>query len=95
MYYSVQYSSTEDFLQHISLIVPVTNNMIAIPAGDSACFVRVSANNSAGFGPFSDTAITPTPVNSKQNNNDIIRTIKCLVQLKQALYVYICMHHMQ
>ena len=66
MYYSVQYSSTEDFLQHISLIVPVTNNMIAIPVGDLACFVRVSANNSAGFGPFSDTAITPTPVNSKQ-----------------------------
>ena len=88
MYYSVQYSSTEDFLQHISLTVPVTTNMIAIPAGDSACFVRVSANNSTGFGPFSDTTITPTPVNSKQNNNDIIRTIKCLVQLKQALYVY-------
>ena len=76
MNYIVQYSSTEQFLQHISLIVPVTTNMIDIPAGVSACFVRVSANNSAGFGPFSDAAITPSPVNSKQNNNDIIRTIK-------------------
>ena len=78
MYYSVQYSSTKDFLKHISLIVPVTTNMITIPAGDSACFVRVSANNSAGYGPFSDTTVTPTPANSKQNNNDIIRTIKCI-----------------
>ena len=85
MYYNVQYSSTEDFLQHVSLIVPVTTIMIAIPADDSACFLRVSANNSAGFGPFSDTTVTPTPVNSKQNNNDIIRTIKCLVQVKASL----------
>ena len=66
MHYTVQYSSTEQFLQHVSIIVPVTTNMIAIPAGDMACFLRVSASNSAGNGPFSDTAITPTPVNSKQ-----------------------------
>ena len=39
--------------------------MIAIPAGDMACFLRVSASNSAGNGPFSDTGVTPTPV-SKQ-----------------------------
>ena len=70
MYYIVQYSSTEDFLQHVLLTVPVTTNcnMIILPAGVLACFLRVSANNSAGYGPFSDTAITPT-VNSKLLNN--------------------------
>ena len=62
MYYTVQYSTTEDFLQHVLLTVPVTTNMIAIPAGDLACFLRVLANNSAGYGPFSDTAVTPIPV---------------------------------
>ena len=65
MNYIVQYSFTEQFLQHISLVVPVTTNMIAIPAGELACFLRVSASNSAGNGPFSDTSVTPTPV-SKQ-----------------------------
>ena len=64
MYYIVQYSSTEDFLQHVLLTVPVTTNMITVPAGVLACFLRVSANNSAGYGPFSDTAVTPA-VNSK------------------------------
>ena len=67
--YNVQYSSTEDFIRHVSLTVPVTTNMIAIPVADMACFLRVSVNNSAGYGPFSDIAVTPTPVNSKQIQN--------------------------
>ena len=75
MYYIVQYSSTEDFLQHVLLIVPVTTNMIAIPAGDLACFLQVLASNSAGYGPFSDTVVTPIPVNCKliklKNNNNM------------------------
>ena len=69
MCYVVQYSSNEGFFQLVSLIVPVTTNMIAIPAGDLACFLRVSANNSAGYGPFSDTALTPIPVNSEPKIN--------------------------
>ena len=71
MYYSVQYSSTEDFIQHISLIVPVTTNMIVIPAGELACFLRVSANNSAGYGPFSDIHVASTVTHISGNSKQI------------------------
>ena len=89
IHYIVQYSSTEDFLQHVDVLVQ--NNMTTIPLGSSTCFFRVTAKNSAGYSLFSNTAVAL--INSEYKGHVcIINTmhlhshVTCIMILDYTIY---------
>ena len=68
LYYHVQYSLQSDFSSPVTIMVPyptTTTNTPSLLNKGTVYYFRISVNNSAGTGPFSDTAMGRTAVDRK------------------------------